>query len=145
MMTQLLIGHDKEVAEWVREQIGLSDFGLCTAIGVLKDNKLICGVVYNNYMKSPQGVPISIEMSIAAIDKAWCTRYNIHTLFVYPFIQLNVKRVQTTCPADNPRIRAFNERFGFKLEGIGREAWPLGGDCACYSLLKHECKWIEYG
>lgn len=143
--TKFLIGHSDLVALWVGKILKIKDFGKCETVGITKNDKLICGVVFNNFYKNPlTDEPISIESSIASVDKSWCTRHNLGTLFAYPFIQLNVKRLQTTCPAGNPDTRSFNERLGFQLEGIGREAYIHGGDAAVYSMLKHECKWIEH-
>lgn len=143
--TSLLLGQDELVKKWVGSALRVDNFGLATAIGILKNNELICGVVYNNYYTDVNNNPLSIEMSIASVDFSWCTRYNLRTFFAYPFIQLNLKRVQATCPANNLTTRHFVERLGFKLDGIAREACIYGGDSAVYSLLKHECKWIIDG
>lgn len=141
-MISILYGHNIEVAEWVFSQLGIDD--LCStdkAIGIVKDGKLIGGVVYNNYRVGSDLLPLSMEMSIATIDKSWISRNNLRALFAYPFIQANVKRVQATTRADNAHVRRFLARLGFTFEGIGREAHPLGGDAAVYSMLKHECIW----
>jgi len=37
----------------------------------------------------------------------------------------------------------FNKRLGFQLEGIHRQAWPMGGDALSFGMLKPECKWIK--
>lgn len=84
-------------------------------------------------------------MSIASISPYWCTRKNLYVLFAYPFIQLSVKRVQATCSVDNITAHQFLKRLGFQKEGIAREAWRDGGDAVVFSLLKPECKWINYG
>lgn len=139
----LLYGFDKEISNWVSQRIGYIDFGLCTAIGVARNNTLVAGIVYSNYIKSPQGHPISIEISMNSIDKRWCSRDNLNALLSYPFIQLGVKRVQSTCAKKDKTTRKFLERLGFTLEGVGRKAWPLGGDCTVYSLLRHECRWLK--
>lgn len=113
------------------------------AIGIVKDNKLICGVVYTNYsINSKTGSPHSIEMSIFSIDKSWCNRHNLRVFFGYPFIQLGLKRVQTTCSADIEGVIMFNKRLGFKKEGYHREAFHDGTDAISWSMLKSECKWV---
>ncbi len=128
--------------KWASDILGIRDFGLSTAIGIIEGNKLICAVIYNNFIRSPFGQPISIEMSIASIDKHWCNRHNLAVFFEYPFIRLNVERVQATTAKRNKSARKFLQRLGFKYEGTGRKAWPLGGDCTVYSLLKPECRYI---
>jgi hypothetical protein len=119
------------------------EFDLCSAIGTVKDGNLTSVVLYSNLIESPSGVPISIEMSIASVDKSWCNRHNLRALFLYPFTQLRVGRVQATISRQNKTAREFVKRLGFKYEGMGRNAWPLGGDAAVYSLLRKECKWVQ--
>lgn len=142
MRTSLVIGQDKAISEWVEKQLNLNDLSPCVAIGIAAGDRIICGVVYNNFYTDANDAPLAIEMTIASIDKLWCSRYNLKTFFAYPFIQLNVKRVQATCSADNRGIRAFLLRLGFHFEGIGRQAHPHGGDSAVYSMLQHECRWL---
>jgi RimJ/RimL family protein N-acetyltransferase len=135
----LLYGADKEVCEWVSQKLfkDHDSFGLSSAIGVVCKGKLIAGVVYNNY--HPR---LSMEMSVASIDKRWCTRHNLKAFFKYPFIDLGVKRVQTLCSAQDEGVIMFNKRLGFTLEGLHREAWPHGGDAFSWGMLKSECRWV---
>ena len=52
----LVFGHDKEIAEFVRQrtpQLDNTGFGDCVAIGVIRFGKLIGGVVYNNTFVLP--------------------------------------------------------------------------------------------
>lgn len=143
----IVYGHDELVAQWVAAKLHMPPFprGMCRAIGVTENNQLIAGVVYHNQHLDNRGKPLLIEMSIASLDKRWCTRHNLHELFQYPFRQLGVKRVQATCGRKAKRVRLFLSRLGFKFEGIQREANPFGGDLAHYSMLLNECKWLIYG
>lgn len=146
---RVIIGQDKGVATWV--SLGLfknsNSFDLATtrAIGISNNNKLICGVVYNNLQTDVNDKPYSIEMTIYSIDKTWCTKYNLSVLFAYPFSQYNLKRVQATTREDNGHVRAFLERLGFKLCGIARMGHPDLCNAAVYDMLKHECRWIRNG
>lgn len=137
----LIYGCSKDVRSWVSNQI----FGhpdnwddKVEAIGVVKDGQLIAGVVYSDYHPN-----LSIEMSVASIDKTWATRHNLRAFFSYPFIQLGLKRVQTLCSALEGDTIVFNKRLGFQQEGSHREAWPLGGDAVSFGMLKHECRWLN--
>lgn len=140
-MTWLLRTEKQLVAEWVGHMLGGMEFHGAYAIGVMDGDKIIAGVVYTNYYTDTKKRPLGIEMSIASVDKAWATRHNLKEFFAYPFTYLDVKRVTATCARKDIATRQFLTRLGFKLEGIGRKAWPKGGDCAAYSMLKHECKW----
>lgn len=139
----ILYGADQDVCEWVSNQLFGENYAFDSkskAIGVVKDNELIAGVIYNNYQPN-----LLIEMSIASIDKQWCSKHNLRAFFKYPFIQLGLERVQTLCSAKEGGIIMFNQRLGFKKEGYHRMAWPLGGDAISFGMLKSECKWINHG
>jgi RimJ/RimL family protein N-acetyltransferase len=136
----LIRGDDKAVAEWVSQQ--LFDDPYCyndqvRAIGVMKDGKMIAGVTYTNYQPE-----VSIEMSIATIDKSWATRQNIRAFFEYPFIKLGLKRVSTQC-SDKRDIIVFNEKLGFTKEGYHRFGYHDGSNCVSFGMLKNECRWIK--
>jgi len=142
----LLYGADSDVSEWVSNQIfGTKDyFGNCRAIGVVLENRLIAGVVYNNQHSTPDGTPYMLDMSVASIDKRWLNRHNLRAFFDFPFTQLRLKRVQTHSQTGEA-IMKFNERLGFKKEGLHREFWPLGGDSISWGMLKSECPWVKHG
>lgn len=113
------------------------------AIGHVIDGQLIAAVTYNNFRVRPDGSFITVEMGIFSIDKRWATRAYLEAIFIYPFIQLGLERVQTNCSAQNEGIIMFNKKIGFKPEGYHRKAWPLGGDAISFGMLKEECIWLR--
>lgn len=112
------------------------------AIGNVIDGKLVSAVTYNNFRVRPDGSFLSVEMGIYSNDKKWATKDYLRAVFSYPFIQLGMERVETTCSAGRPDVIAFNQKLGFKKECIKRKAWPLGGDAVQFSMLRDECKWL---
>ena len=120
------------------------DFNMTRAIGMSKNGKLVCGLVYNNLQTDVNDKPYSIEMSIYSVDKKWATRHTLKVIFAYPFTQYNLKRVQATTREDNGQVRAFLERLGFKLCGVIRMGHPEGCNAVVYDLLNHECRWIDH-
>ena len=107
------------------------------AISVFKGNEIIAAIIYTNYQPD-----ISIDMSIASVDKRWATRHNLRAFFKYPFIDLAVKRVTTLCSAKERDIIMFNKRLGFKPEGYHRHAYVDGSDSISFGMLKSECRWV---
>ena len=74
---------DERVADWVADRIPECSGGFsgCQALGVMRGDTLVAGVVYHDW--SPEfGV---IEISGASEDKRWLTRNVVHTLLAYPF------------------------------------------------------------
>jgi len=134
----LVYGQDERVAKWVGEQLMKDSeaFVPCKAIGIEKDGELIAGVVYNNY------VGHLIEMTIASLDKRWSTRHNLKALFRYPFAQLQLKRVQALCSANDKGVQMFLKRLGFIHEGVHPCAYHDGGTAYSFGMLKHQCRYI---
>lgn len=141
----LVYGQDSYVVPWVCGLLDMDIPQLCSSIGISDGFKLIGGAVYSNQYLDRKGRPFSIEISFGTVDKRWATRGNISALLMYPFSQLKVKRAQSTVARRNRHTRQFLERLGFTFEGMGRQAWPAGGDAAVYSMLSGEffsSKWM---
>lgn len=143
---RLVYGRDEFVALWTAHKLRVNNpnyFAPYVAIGIEHQGLLCGGAIYNNFQKTPNGEPISIEVSGAWIDKRCGVRHILRPLFEYPFSQLMVRRVQMNIAKPNMVARRFAERLGFTLEGISRQAHFTGKDAAIYSMLKHECGWIS--
>jgi RimJ/RimL family protein N-acetyltransferase len=141
----ILFGADKEVSDWVADQLhGINSdyFGDCTAIGAVIENKLIGGVVYSNYKTNPDGTPNSIDMSIATVDRRWCSRAYLKAVFMYPFTQLGLGRVQAITSTSNEEANKMLSKLGFNIEGTHPKGGDYGDDCYSWGMLKEECKWI---
>ena len=140
-----IYGADRDVSDWV----SLSLYGVAgyfgenaKAIGILCDGKIICGIVYNNFITDIHGQPLNIEMSIASVDKRWANRHTLREAFAYPFIQLGLERVQATTSTLNEGANKMLKRLGFQKEGTHRGAYGDRSDAFSWSLLKSECRYI---
>jgi RimJ/RimL family protein N-acetyltransferase len=134
----LVYGMDRQIAQWVALQLDIRNYDPCVAMGVALNGKIVAGALYNNFHYDSKNRPMTIEISFATIDKRWASRAIIGGLLSYPFDQLKLVRVQSTVSKRNKSVRLFLERLGFKLEGVGRAAWPHGGDACMYSMLRNE-------
>ena len=136
----LVFGADAVVAEVVRRRIkGAEDgFGPCTAIGVIRQERLIGGVVYHNYQSHYK----SIQVSFAFDSPLWATPTVLRAVCRYPFDQLGVVRVTSLAAKKNKRSRRMIESVGFKLEGVARKGFG-DDDCCIYGLFRHECRWLK--
>lgn len=142
----ILFGADADVARWVAEQIaGVPEFfsPMAAAIGFLKDNQLIAGVVYDNYRETVDKKPLSIDASIASVDKRFCTRHNLRVMFAYPFVQLRLERIQLLTSVNNEGVSDFVKNLGFTLEGLHKRAYFNGDDALSWGMLREECRWIN--
>lgn len=138
----LIYGNDESLSRWAGKVICCDPEAFSkpsVAIGIMDKGKLLGAVIYNNYRPGKVG---SIEMSIATIDRRWATRHNIRALFLYPFAQLSLGRVETHCRAQDEGVINFLTRLGFVREGLHRQASHDGSDALSFSMLRHECKWL---
>lgn len=137
-MLQLVYGQENIVKPWICGLLKMDIPKNSVSIGIARNNELIGAALFHNYNLTHAGKPLFIEMSFGTIDKAWANRAIISALLGYPFSQLKVKRIQSTVSQKNRDVRLFLERLGFKMEGVGRLAWPHGGNAMMYSLLSRE-------
>lgn len=142
-MRKLVYTPQPALISWICNQLEIPNPGPSSAIGIMGDTGIIGCALFNNLHLDNHGKPLSIEISFATVDTRWASRQNVISILSYPYLQLGVKRVQATVAKRNMPVRHFLEHLGFKFEGIARLAWPKGGDAACYSLLRAECKWVS--
>lgn len=118
---RLIFGHDAEVAAWVAARIPhvqrVETFGPLAAIGVAREDELIAGVVYHNYLAEYQ----IGEVSFAASSPRWATRGNVVALLSVPFAQYGWRRLTSVVRHDNERVQRLLSGLGFKREGTVRE------------------------
>jgi|TARA_R100001530_G_scaffold3596_5_gene5285 RimJ/RimL family protein N-acetyltransferase len=108
-----------------------------SAIGLIKDDELVAGVIYNHATGS------NIMAHIAAVEgKKWLTREFLFAMFDYPFNQLGVRRITGLVPKKNTVARRFDTHLGFKYEGNMRNALP-DDDMIIYGMLREKCKWLD--
>lgn len=138
----LLYGADQIVIDLVRRNIpdmGERNFSHPVGIGVVRKGQLVGGAIYHDYRERDG----DIEMSAAFLTPAWCLPQTLRDLFAYPFTQLDCVRMTTMTTRKNKAARSFDERAGFKLEGVLRKAFNKKNDIMIYGMLREECRWIK--
>jgi RimJ/RimL family protein N-acetyltransferase len=128
-------GDDARVAEYVKQQIPMAQYGFdkCVTIGVEKDGELVAGIVFFDWFQAWGNIYVAV-----AGQGNWCTRKLLRRCYAYPFVQMNCKRVTVLIREDNWKAIELVMRIGFQLEGIMR------GDpkCLMFGLLKNDAiKW----
>lgn len=138
-MISLIYGADQVVREWVNQQLGIQIDDRCSALGIADDGQLIAGWVYTAYDGH------SVMIHVASTDPRWMSKGRLFALFHYPYEQLGVVRINAVIARKNKRARRVCERLGFKEEGLLRRGYDGKQDGVVYGMLKHECRWIDYG
>lgn len=134
-----LIFNVPAVNDWVSSKIyGRDRFPPdAPSIGLLENGRIVGGVVYTMYTGN------GIMMNVAGGYKGWINRAFLRAAFAYPFKQLGCTRVSGLVRVDNFAAQQFDERLGFKREGLVRRGDDDGTDLIMYGMLREECKWIK--
>ena len=124
------------IGPWVCEKTG----GTWTpargsALGLIKDEKIIAGVLYEDWNGA------NIVCHIRG-ENGWANRKFLGTIFDFPFNGLKVKRITVPVASTNQDSVRLVEHMGFKLECTLKQATP-DGDLLLYAMFKEECKYIR--
>ncbi|TAH36529.1 MAG: N-acetyltransferase [Alphaproteobacteria bacterium] len=137
-MRKILYGADSLVAKFAINllQPDVDDFGPCSTIGIIDDDKLIAGVIFNHYYGT------DIQATIASISPYWASRKILGKIFSYPFLQLQCQRITAQTRENNSEAIDFLKRLGFKQEGVLRQ-WYGNEAALVFGMIKSECIWIN--
>jgi len=123
------------VGPWVCEKAGGTwSAGRGTAIGRLENGKLTAGVLYEDY----NGANILCHIRV---DKP-LNKHFLGLIFQYPFIQLKVNRITGIVPSCNWKALAFDQKLGFELEHVIKNAHPKG-DLCILGMTKEKCRYLD--
>lgn len=128
----------EDMIAWAQERIDGCRFrDDAKAIGVMEDGTLRGVVVFDAF--SSTGCWISVASDGT---RNWLTREFILRVFAFPFIQCRHPRLNAFVSEHNPASLQFCDGFGFKREGLLREAGDHGEDLVVFGLLRRECRWL---
>ena len=139
MSVRCVYGLNEPVGRYVESLVDGIDFdswGDFVTLGVFKDERLIGGIVFNQYTN------FDINITIAASSPYWCNRSVLRTISDHVFNQWGCKRASALVAKKNKRCRKFLEGMGFKLEGCKRKAFDGAQDLMLYGMMKDECRWL---
>lgn len=148
----VLFGADEMIAAFVAERIAGVDRGLFgerlpdgrlpyAALGVVRGNVLLGGVVYSKYLSYPAGGVIQVSLAFDRAD--WAYPATLRTLFAYPFLQLGCVRMEASIAARNKRARRFIKGLGFTEEGKHPLRWQGNETAFSYGLLRQDCRFLN--
>lgn len=137
-MDDLIYDRQYELLAWAAERIGIRCFRPdAKAIGRQRNGKIVGVVVFDGFSSTDCNVHLASDGS-----KRWMTRRFAIAALAYPFIQLGYKRITGLVHAKDTATLAFDQHFGFKIEGLHRCAAEDGGDIVSLGLLRSECRFI---
>lgn len=114
-----------------------ASWGTFNALGSIKGNRLVAGVVYNDYSGMNAYMHIGAEAGCR-----WLDREFLYAAFDYPFNELGLRRVTAKVKSKNDKAISFIENLGFEYEGTMRHFFKED-DALIYGLLKERCRFLE--
>ncbi len=136
----MIIAQPKEViARFVALRAGRPEFepwGNFTALGLVRDDSLVAGVVYNNFEAA------NVCAHIGAIEgRQWLTRDFLQAMFAYPFVEMGKRRITALVAKKNRHARGFVENLGFVYEGTLKHYYDRD-DLTVYGLIREKCRFL---
>lgn len=108
----------------------------CVWISHIADGKPIAVAVYNRFSKH------NCEMSIATDGgRRWATRAFLRTCYLYPFKQMNLRRVSAVVEEKNVRSLNLCRKLGH-TEEARLKSWFGEQDGVLFRMMKENCKWL---
>lgn len=129
-----LIGAFVNIRQGHRPEAPWGDFN---ALGLVRDGRLVAGVIYNNYSAKNVYAHIGADQGCK-----WMTKQFLFAMFDYPFNELGLHRVTALIRATNSRAIEFAENLGFTEEGLMRHYF-IDDDAVIYGLLRDKCRFLE--
>ena len=128
-----------EVGEWVCMHTGGGYHAeRSNAIGLKKDQELVCGVVYENWNRR------SIVCHIAFLDRM--TPAYLAAVFDYPFNVCDVEKIIAPVVSNNVKAMKLVKKMGFTEEARIKNA-DTNGDIVFLTLTRDACRFLgeKYG
>ena len=124
-----------EIGHWVAKWLDRGFFeNRSVALGLKKNNKIIAGVIYENFNHA------SIWCHIAIIEKI--TPKFLSAIFDYPFNIAQIEKIIAPVGSDNDESIKLVKNMGFEEEGRIKNARPHG-DIIFFTLCRDKCRFLN--
>ena len=127
-----------KVAAFMREYLpGLRLVEGMTAIGLVRDERLVAGVLYEGFNGRNMWMHVAAEPG-----GRWLVRDYLMACFRYPFVVCGCERITGYVEASNAAARCFDEHLGFREEARLQGAAADGGDVILYVMRRNDCRFV---
>lgn len=123
--------------EFANKVLGVG-FDVAQAVWIthLVDDKPVAVAVYNRFSA------YNCEMSIATDGgRRWASRAFLRSCYLYPFVQLGLKRVSAVVEEKNTKSLTLCRKLGH-AEEARLMAWFGEQDGILFRMMKEDCKWL---
>ena len=136
-MASLVFDQEERVGAWVARQVSQGgSWGDVYAIGVLRGDEVIAGVVINNF----NGANATCHIAIAYQTKMIIPLFENVCDYAFRFCKL--KRLTGMVPSNEPHVLAFDLHLGFEEEFVMKDGAP-GADMHVLVMRPDTCRWLR--
>ena len=136
-MAEIVFDQKHRIGAWVAHQVGQNaDWGSFYAMGVVRGDEIIAGVVINNM----NGANATCHIAIAYPTKMIIPLFE--HVCEYAFNQCKLKRITGMVPSNEPKILAFDKHLGFEEEFVMKDGAP-GADMHILVMRPDTCRWLR--
>lgn len=136
-MAELVYDQKERIGAWVAELTGQeSSWGSFYAMGVVRGDDIIAGVVINNFNRSNATCHIAIAQQtkmIVPLFEAVCD---------YAFRQCKLKRLTGMVPMNEPAVIEFDKHLGFEEEFVMKDG-AADSDMQVLVMWPDKCRWLR--
>jgi RimJ/RimL family protein N-acetyltransferase len=136
-MSPPLYNMEEQHLPWAQERIGVTFRSDAKTIGMERDGEIVAVVVFDSFSECDVCMHIASDGT-----RAWMNKALLVHAFVYPMVQLGLKRVTGLVPSKNQAALDFDEHLGFVREGYHPLAGPNGDDLISLGMLRKNCRFI---
>jgi hypothetical protein len=138
---------EEEAEAWARHRLELdAPPNFFRAMSAVDENdEFVCVIIFTNFSMINVDTNIVIDSSKVR-PKESVKMFN--EAFGFLFDKLRVRRTTGLSKASNKKAHRIIEHFGYKLEGVMRNALPGDEDLLVYGFLAeefHNHKWYNHG
>jgi hypothetical protein len=136
-MDSLVFDQKELVGAWVAQEVGqTASWGDFYALGIVRGDKVIAGVVFNNFNGANATCHIAAPVFTRMLPELICHSCN------YAFNHCKLKRLTGMVPSNEPKILAFDKHLGFEEEFVMKDGAP-GADMHILVMRPDTCRWLR--
>lgn len=124
-----------EIGHWAAERLGMGFHEQRSrALGLVKDGKIIAGVIYENWNRR--------SIMVHMVAEGRLNRAFISAIFHYAYRVCAVEKVLCPVTSSNTQSRRLVQHMGFCEEARLQDCHP-DGDIVLYTLKRDDCRFLE--